>query len=162
MQLNIEINIEHKEWNSCFKNIRKQFKSLCEIVLKEAGFIEYAKTVELSVLLTSDYKIKEINKKYRSKDKPTNVLSFPGEKFEVGQYADLGDYIMLGDLAFALEVIVAEAKDQDKKITDHFYHLVTHGLLHLLGYDHVNDNDAKIMENLEVKILSNLGIANPY
>ncbi len=116
---------------------------------------------ELTITLSHDSKIQIINKQYRSKDKPTNVLSFPmfdklsDIPFGAGQ-------IPLGDIIIAFETIKHEATEQNKTLLDHFTHMLVHGFLHLLGYDHMNDTDAKSMESLEIKILKELGIDNPY
>ena len=106
---------------------------------------------ELTILLTSDTRLRELNSTFRGKNKPTNVLSFP---------ADDADY--LGDVAIAWGVTAREARESGKSFSDHASHLVVHGVLHLLGHDHVAAKDARIMEPLEVKILKTLGIADPY
>jgi probable rRNA maturation factor len=105
----------------------------------------------LTLLLTKDVRLRELNAQFRGKDKPTNVLSFPAS--EAGY---------LGDVAVAYSVAAAEAKAEGKKLADHAIHLAVHGALHLLGYDHQRDKDARIMEALEIEILAELGIADPY
>ena len=103
-----------------------------------------------TILLADDKKLRALNQDFRGKDKPTNVLSFPG-----------GDGYA-GDIAIAYGVTVKEAKEAAKSLADHATHLVVHGVLHLAGYDHERPKDAKVMEPLEVKILARLGIADPY
>jgi len=103
-----------------------------------------------TILLTGDSKLRALNRDFRGKDKPTNVLSFPG----ADSYA--------GDIAIAYGVTRKEAKAAAKTFADHAAHLVVHGVLHLAGYDHERPKDAKVMEPLEVKILKRLGIADPY
>jgi len=103
-----------------------------------------------TVLLADDKKLRALNHDFRGKDKPTNVLSFPGRD----------DYA--GDIALAYGVTATEAKAAAKNFADHAAHLVVHGVLHLAGYDHERPRDAKVMEPLEVKILKRLGIADPY
>jgi probable rRNA maturation factor len=105
---------------------------------------------DVTILLSGDRKLRALNREFRDKDKPTNVLSFPGG----GGYA--------GDIAIAYGVTAKEAKDTNKTLIDHASHLVVHGVLHLAGYDHERPKDAKVMEPLEVKILAGLGIADPY
>ena len=111
---------------------------------------------ELTIRLVNITESQQLNKQYRQKDKPTNVLSFP---FEVPEGIELN---LLGDLVICVQVVEEEAKAQNKELFDHWAHMVIHGCLHLLGYDHINDTDANEMEALEVKILAKLEIANPY
>ncbi len=113
---------------------------------------------ELSLLFTDDARIRVLNRDWRGKDKPTNVLSFPA--FEVAP----GDPLptMLGDIAFARETIDGEAALEGKPFEHHLTHLIVHGLLHLLGYDHEADTDAAQMEDLERRILARLAIPDPY
>jgi len=111
---------------------------------------------ELTIRLVNITESQQLNKQYRQKDKPTNVLSFP---FEVPEGIELN---LLGDLVICAQVVEQEAKAQNKKLFDHWAHMVIHGCLHLLGYDHINDTEANEMEALEVKILTKLEIANPY
>jgi len=114
------------------------------------------KEFELTLRLVNINESQQLNKQYRKKDKPTNVLSFP---FEVPAGIELN---LLGDLVICSQVVEQEAKAQNKALFDHWTHMVIHGCLHLLGYDHINDSDANEMEALEVKILAKLTISNPY
>ncbi len=111
---------------------------------------------ELTIRLVNLKESQALNKQYRQKDKPTNVLSFP---FEVPEGVELN---LLGDLVICVQVVEAEAQTQGKDLFDHWAHMVIHGCLHLVGYDHINDNEAEEMEALEVKILNELSISNPY
>jgi len=122
---------------------------------------------ELFVEVVGNVQSQELNRDYRGKDKPTNVLSFPGvepdelpDAFKFA--AQGGPPVVLGDLIIADGVVAAEATAQNKSNESHFTHLVVHGVLHLLGYDHINDNDAEEMEALETEILASLGIEDPY
>ena len=111
---------------------------------------------ELSLRIVDPEESQNLNKQYRGKDKPTNVLSFP---------ADLPDFIespLLGDLVICANVVATEAAEQQKELEHHWAHMVVHGCLHLLGYDHIDDTDAEEMEALEIEILARLNIANPY
>lgn len=112
---------------------------------------------EASVMLTDDAQIRELNRTWRNKDKPTNVLSFPAP-----EQPGLGGPRHLGDIALAYETLVRESEEESKELAHHFAHLIVHGVLHLLGYDHEVEAEADIMEGLEVKALATLGIANPY
>jgi probable rRNA maturation factor len=110
---------------------------------------------QVIILLTDDAEIKELNRTWRGKDAPTNVLSFPGGD-------DPTDPRLLGDVVLAYETILQEARDSGIPFADHVQHLVVHGLLHLLGFDHMNDEEAERMENLERTALASIGIADPY
>ena len=111
---------------------------------------------ELSILLTNDAEQHELNRQWRGKDSSTNVLSFP-------QIEPFGPVTgILGDITMARETIEREAVEQGTSFPDHFTHLVVHGFLHILGYDHLSDAEALQMEGLETQILASLGIADPY
>jgi probable rRNA maturation factor len=126
----------------------------------------WAQPAEINILLTDDAKIQELNKEYRGIDKPTNVLSFPSfepeEIFSLKVENDSSEPMVLGDIALAYETIQKESLSQNKPFDHHLIHLAIHGVLHLLGFDHEKDEDATVMESLEVKILSSLKISNPY
>jgi probable rRNA maturation factor len=111
----------------------------------------------VSVLLTDDAHMREINREWRSQDKPTNVLSFPAVPV-----ARLASAPFLGDIAVAIETVQREAGEEGKRLGDHLAHLCVHGFLHLVGYDHETDAEAEAMEGREVAILAGLGIADPY
>ena len=113
----------------------------------------------LTVLLTDDAAIRVLNRDWRGQDKPTNVLSFPGDP---GMPLPPGVPRHLGDVAIALETLLAEASAQGRSPADHLAHLVVHGVLHLLGHDHRDDAEAEAMEALETAILARLGVADPY
>ncbi len=111
---------------------------------------------ELLIRMVDKNEIQNLNKTYRHQDKSTNVLSFPSDlPIEI-------DEEILGDVVICLEVVKQEAQDQQKTFLDHLTHMAVHGTLHLLGYDHIEDDQAKTMESLEVEILDRLQIKNPY
>jgi probable rRNA maturation factor len=121
-------------------------------------------TLSLSISLSTDDEVQVLNAQWRGKDKPTNVLSFPMlERDELDALAntECGE-VLLGDMILAHGVCVAEAAEKGIALTDHVTHLIIHGTLHLLGYDHIDDAEAEHMEALEVKALASLGLANPY
>ncbi|MFZ8864465.1 MAG: rRNA maturation RNase YbeY [Rickettsiales bacterium] len=113
--------------------------------------------IELSILISDDKYIKSLNKKYRNIDKATNILSFSNFEPE-----NTETNIYLGDIIISEEKIISEAKEQKKSFNAHLAHMFIHGFLHLLGYDHANKLEATEMENLEIKILNDVNIKNPY
>jgi probable rRNA maturation factor len=119
--------------------------------------VALAPDAEVSVVFTDDAHIRVLNRRYRRKDKATNVLSFPGAPARPGAFGPL-----IGDLVFAAETIAREAATEGISLDDHLTHLVVHGFLHLVGYDHEVDADAVMMEGLETAILAGLAIADPY
>ena len=112
--------------------------------------------VEVSVVLADDATVQALNRDWRGKDYPTNVLSFPAPSTSAAGPRPLGD------VALAFETLVREAEEQGKSLKDHVAHLTIHGVLHLLGYDHECDSDAAVMEALEVEALARVGVADPY
>ncbi|KIU29987.1 rRNA maturation factor [Sphingomonas melonis] len=122
-------------------------------------------TVEISVRLTSDDEVHALNRQYRQKDKPTNVLSFPMVQPDlidtVSQNSDDGE-LLLGDIVLAHGVCEREAAEKGVSVEEHATHLLVHGTLHLLGYDHMGDDEAEAMEEIERQALATLGIADPY
>lgn len=117
---------------------------------------QHAENADVCIRIVDETEITELNSNYRSKKSPTNVLSFP---------ADIPDYIdipMLGDLVICAPIVEREAIEQGKPSASHWAHMTIHGTLHLLGYDHINDSEASIMENLEIELLEKLNIPNPY
>ena len=113
--------------------------------------------VEVSIALGDDALVQRLNRDYRAQDKPTNVLSFPGEAPN-----GVGQPRLLGDVVVARETLFAEARQQQKPVSDHLAHLVVHGVLHLLGLDHESDPQAEAMQALETGILARLGVPDPY
>lgn len=122
---------------------------------------------ELCVMGCDDARIAELNEEFRDKGKATNVLSWPSEERGAAMDGGLpaapeGPDPELGDIAIAYETCLREANEADKPLTDHLTHLLIHATLHLLGYDHIRDKDATLMEGIEVEILGKMGISNPY
>lgn len=121
-----------------------------------AALLPYKKPFELTIRLVNQDESQQLNHQYRSKDKPTNVLSFP---FEVPEGIELD---LLGDLIICVDVVEQEAKEQGKQLLAHWAHMVVHGCLHLLGYDHIDEQEAEEMEALETQIILGLGYSDPY
>ncbi len=120
--------------------------------------------IEISIKLGDDAEVKALNASYRQKDAPTNVLSFPmvpPDLLETLCLSDDGE-VLLGDIILAQETCAREAEEKDIRFSDHATHLIIHGTLHLLGYDHMVEHEAEAMEAIEVRALAALGIADPY
>lgn len=126
---------------------------------------------EISLLGCDDARIAALNTDFRGKPQPTNVLSWPSDERAADQDGDAPDPVEpgsvempeeLGDIAIAWETCTREAAEQGKPVEDHVMHLLVHGVLHLLGYDHVRERDAALMESTETRILARMGVANPY
>ncbi|MEX2618565.1 MAG: rRNA maturation RNase YbeY [Alphaproteobacteria bacterium] len=113
---------------------------------------------EVSIVLGDDSFVRELNSTYRGQDKATNVLSFPAD----GENGPDDAACLLGDIVLAYETMAREAAEQNKSLADHLSHLCVHGLLHLLGHDHQTPSDARKMEALEISILAELGISDPF
>lgn len=122
----------------------------------EAALSPFNKPFELTIRLVNNDESRQLNHQYRGKDQATNVLSFP---FEVPEGIELD---LLGDLVICVDVVEQEATQQHKDVTAHWAHMVVHGCLHLLGFDHIEDDEAQEMEALETKIITGLGFAAPY
>lgn len=118
--------------------------------------------ISVSLALLDDREITALNQKYRQKDGPTNVLSFPAQAEEIAGETSIEQPYLLGDIVFCSRLIHQEALEQSKQCKDHWAHLTVHGMLHLLGYDHIVEADAQEMEALEIDLLSQLKIKNPY
>jgi len=165
----ISIDEAHWQLHSETLHVRTQ-AILAATLLHVLPLLEVTSTsenseVEVSFLFTGDAEVQVLNREYRGKDKPTNVLSFPDTELTQENLAEALTYnepLVLGDIAFAEETIKTEATEQNKSFLDHATHLTIHGVLHLLGYDHIEEADAEEMEQLEVQILTKLNIDNPY
>lgn len=152
-------------WRTALPQAEECFtEALCAVVAER---IKGLRSGEVCVVLTGDADIQSLNRTWRGKDAPTNVLSFPAEEEAAfgDEPVDLDPFDedpVLGDIVLALETITREANEQSKTLADHATHLFVHGFLHLLGYDHQEDEEAGQMEALERKILGRLNIEDPY
>jgi len=161
----LEIAIDaDEEWDS--SRWEPLIRRAAEAAVAESAFPQLGKSerlIELSVRLTSDEHVRALNSQWRGKDKPTNVLSFPMlEQDDLDAATVAGPELLLGDIVLARGVCVAEAAEKGVGVEDHATHLIVHGTLHLLGYDHHDDDAASDMEAREVRALHRLGVANPY
>ena len=162
----LEIALEaDEEWDSS-RSWKQLAQKAAEAAIAEGGYPELAdsdRPVEISITLTSDEHVRALNAKWRGKDKPTNVLSFPmADELDFTRANITGAELLLGDIILAHGVCEAEAADKGVSIDQHATHLIVHGTLHLLGYDHNDERDAADMEVREVRALARLGVASPY
>ena len=162
----LEIAIEaDEEWDSS-RPWQQVARKAAEAALAESAFPDLAsaeRPAEISVRLTGNDEVRALNAQWRGKHKPTNVLSFPmAERYELREETIAGRELLLGDIILARGVCEAEAAEKGITVEQHATHLLIHGTLHLLGYDHLDDAGAADMEAREVRALERLGIANPY
>ena len=150
--VDIDVMIESALWSAC-PDADAAVRRAVAAAAQAAG-----KSGAVAVMLTDDASIRQMNAQWRGIDKPTNVLSFPAGGTPPVPGADHH----LGDIAIAYETVAAESLSENKNFADHLAHLAIHGYLHLVGFDHETDDEAACMENLETRILSSLGIADPY
>lgn len=144
----IEVIIEDDQWTDALPAAEK----LAQDAHAAAVALEPRLDGEIALLLTDDEGLRAMNLRFRGKDAPTNVLSFPAE----------GEDGFIGDIALARETCAREAAEKQLPLRDHAAHLIVHGMLHLIGYDHETDGEADAMERREAAILAGLGIADPY
>lgn len=148
--ISIEIEVEDDAWLRALPEVEALARRAAEAALHGAG---HADEAEITVLFCDDAEQRALNAQFRGKDKTTNVLSFPSPEFAAPH---------LGDVSLAYGVCTAEAEAQGKPLSHHVAHLVTHGVLHLLGWDHQTDAEAEEMEALERRVLADLGVPDPY
>jgi probable rRNA maturation factor len=163
----VDVIVEAGEWDETGLGLladRAARAALAEVGLTQAG-------VQIALLATDDARIAALNAGFRGKPQPTNVLSWPsadraparpGALPDLPEAGDPSDPAELGDIALAYETCVREAALAEKSLDDHVAHLIVHAVLHLLGYDHLEDADATLMEATEVRALARMGLADPY
>jgi probable rRNA maturation factor len=153
----VEITIDYSEWYLAANNIEDVCKKTITTVFENEAVPFSSSKREIGLLLTTNDRMLDLNKVYRKKNVPTNVLSFPNglERFDETP-------IFLGDIAIGYSIILEESIKAKLPFLSHMQHLLVHGCLHLLGFDHEETNDAEEMERVEIKILRDLNIDNPY
>ncbi|MDA0305332.1 MAG: rRNA maturation RNase YbeY [Proteobacteria bacterium] len=158
MMLEVDVTVRCPFWTDNLKAA----DALCQTAARAS--YPASDPAEVSIVLADDAFVRNLNREYRGQDKATNVLSFAADSANESPVSSgaLGAPRLLGDVIVAFETVSAEAAAQGKTLADHLCHLVVHGMLHLLGYDHEQDPAAEKMEALEVKILATLEIADPY
>jgi len=157
--------INDPKWQTLDFNLRQHTMDAVIATLTEIGFLEVFDKFEATLNLSGNHELQQLNNDFMGKNNPTNVLSFPSYEFSNQQWSKISPLenpIYLGDIAISYQKIEAEAFEQNKSFKNHYTHLIVHGILHLLGFDHENDEDAEAMESLEIKILHKLSITNPY
>jgi len=169
-----DIEIKSKKWHKQ-KNICEFIENISTKIVDNCQLKKFSKKkyrLEIIFSLVCDSQMQKINFTHRNKNKPTNVLSFAD--FDERKIAEIGvkkffdeilnsqNFLVLGDVILSYETIEREALDQNKKFNDHLTHLIVHAILHLIGYDHEQEEMAKEMEDLEIKILKKLNVNNPY
>jgi len=146
----VEVDVEAAGWTAAMPDAEARVRAAVAAALAQADQPEEG---TLSVLLTDDATVKDLNARFRGKDRPTNVLSFPSPANPAGH---------LGDIALAYETCAREAVEQGKTLSAHLSHLAAHGTLHLLGLDHEDDAEAEVMEGVERAVMARLGLPDPY
>ena len=155
MSVKIEFVESSRLWRGALASRSVARQAIAAAVI-ESG-VALRRSAELSVHLVDDAAIRAVNAQWRAKDAPTNVLSFPAV-----EASGLAEARLLGDILIAFETVTREAADDGKPLADHYRHLVIHGFLHLLGFDHVEADAAEAMEAVERRALARLGVADPY
>ncbi len=164
--VSVDVIINHPAWKSASLSLEDFAQDIISLTLSMADLPAELtdREIEVCVVLTDDSEIHTLNRDYRGMDKPTNVLSFANLDSDSAE-----DELAMEDMPFSLgDVIIAwdtmqrEAIEQHKKFEDHLSHMMVHGTLHLLGYDHMDDGDAAVMEGLEIRILEKINVENPY
>jgi len=157
-RLLIDIQVKSGDWKSTLDDCRGVVERAAKKAIEDQ--VPSFGSIEVSIVLANDMFVTHLNKLYRNQDVPTNVLSFPNVSGEIEENSS----VHLGDIVLALETCYREFNESKYlgKFSDHICHLVIHGVLHLLGYDHEAKKDAYEMEGVEVKLLKKMGIPNPY
>ncbi|MCQ2965134.1 MAG: rRNA maturation RNase YbeY [Alphaproteobacteria bacterium] len=162
MTIKVAIKVREKKWQTDIEKVRSIVRKAASQAWKlgNVGELEIpVDDVEISVLLTDNEEVHVLNRDYRGVDKTTNVLSFASldDEFEI-----IDSPLLLGDIIVAYGKTKEEAVEENISLQDHLFHLIVHGVLHLIGYDHIEDAEAEEMENKEIEILNKNGISNPY
>jgi probable rRNA maturation factor len=158
----IDVTISEPEWKASHLDVETIARTAMTYTLEMAVLPKMLRdrALEVSIVLANDDLIQVLNRTYRNMDKPTNVLSFAA--IDADSPVPKGEPYPLGDIILSYQTLDREAKEQDKFFKDHFTHMIVHGTLHLLGYDHQDDDEATNMETLEIRILQKMNIQNPY
>lgn len=159
----IDVAVSFAGWSRACPAAERVAREAAEVAVRRAVAVSgraWKTPLELSITLGGAAEQQRLNRIYRGQDAPTNVLAFPA--WEAATPVPIGAPVLLGDVVLALETVAREAAEQEKPFADHLRHLVAHGVLHLLGYDHLTQAEAAIMESLEQSILAEMGVPDPY
>ncbi len=148
--LKIDIQVDRANWKHEWPQLQRESGSMLRLVMRRNDLVCVSRAGEVTLVFTDDERLKSLNFQFRGKRNPTNVLSFPDPEMP------------FGGIAIAFETVRLEAQKQGKSFVNHSKHMILHGFLHLLGYDHSQVRAARLMEGLEIAILSDMGIPNPY
>jgi len=157
--LHIDIDVRAKGWREHLDDIEAISRRTLDVAWMALAFSP--RHYEVSLVLGDDALQRSLNNQYRGKDSSTNVLSFPSDEIDADSFPKEAP-VPLGDIIVAFETVMNECEKDEVSFSDHFCHLIVHGILHLAGYDHETPDEAEAMESLEIEILSKLGIRNPY
>lgn len=161
----IDLRINNSIWVRSLKSLEPKILDVVTYIIQKFELSRTEQYIELSIVLTDDQEIQQLNLQYRGKNKPTNILSFPAQEFDPNDLSvniDKNTVILLGDLVISFDTLEKERVERGVALADYFIHLLVHGVLHLLGFDHENERDAVKMENLEIAILAHFGVDSPY
>lgn len=160
----VVLTVATAEWRAAIDNLEERSLRILRATLEHSTSLSWLQHGEVSLLLSEDDEIRDLNNRYRERNQPTNVLSFSNLDLKEGKILSPPPPgpVLLGDIAMSFQRLSTEADEQKKPLLDHFAHLLIHGTLHLLGYDHQNDKQALVMEGMEGTVLQSLGMAAPY
>jgi probable rRNA maturation factor len=165
INLTLDFISENDKWGNLNFPLQKDGLAVCSMALQKLNWPKSAGVFyEVAVLLSDDEQLHRLNREFRGKDRTTNVLSFPSYQLVDGDYSGLGlgAEFYLGDVAISYTTLYNESLEQGKDFRSHYLHLLLHGFLHLIGFDHIEEHDADKMEAFEVEVLTCFGIKNPY
>ena len=162
LDLTVDVAVRDDRWFGVEGDPTAAVESATRAAIGQVG-LDVGAAVEISVVLGDDVLVQSLNRDFRKQDRPTNVLSFALTEGEGAPNSrSPGEPVMLGDVVLAFDTVTREAREQSKSFRDHALHLVVHGILHLMGYDHGTESEARVMERMEQQVLADLGIADPY
>ncbi len=162
----IDVVVEYSGWHNLEFELNNYITKVATLSIEYSGISIPSSKVEICILLTEDSRVQQLNFEHRQKDQPTNVLSFPQiDLNELGSSLEkqsISEYLYLGDIAISYQRINEESVENDKSFKEHLTHIIIHGVLHLLGFDHKEEKEAELMESLESELMLKLSYNDPY